>query len=234
MRGGGRLGVGQGQMVGDDVVQFPGDAHPLLGHPVAGLFLTSPLGMLGAGVHGVQVGVAHASRAAGGDRDQHVGDGGDRLEEDRVVERVEERGRGHQHDDRADAVEAGRPPVGEDRQPVDRHHGGGQHQHGEQIAQRIRGHGTERGHRDGRTRMAAAEQHARARVDGDDRGGPHSLLLGRVGEGDPGADQEEDKQRHDGHRVDDTGMVRDVTLDVDAHRFSPVEGRGPMLHDSPS
>ncbi len=66
------LGTGQGEVVGDHVVQFPGDAHPFLDHPVARLLLTFAVGVLGTG-HRVLAPHSDVSAKAANSRTQAAG-----------------------------------------------------------------------------------------------------------------------------------------------------------------
>lgn len=56
MPGDAGLGVDQGDVVGDDIVQVTGDAHALGGDPACGFVLAGAFGVLGAVVQRGQVG----------------------------------------------------------------------------------------------------------------------------------------------------------------------------------
>ncbi len=73
------LHVDQGDVVGDDVVEVPGDPQPLLGDPAAGLLLPRTFGPLGAFPDGVDERAPAAYGVPGGSGEPGPGEDGEVL-----------------------------------------------------------------------------------------------------------------------------------------------------------
>ncbi len=182
------LDVDQRDVVGDDIVQLAGDAHPLLGDTAAGLLLAGAFGALGALADGVDIGPAAADRVARGRGHPRPGEDRQVLLGVPGVFAEEHRG-GGEHDDgqRADAPGGG---------PV---RTGG---HGEQ--------GQDGGEGDGGARVAGADD----QLDDGERAGGGQDRTGKAAAGDEGGAGECGEHDGGGGQLADaeTGAVRAVRI----------------------
>ncbi len=112
------LGVGERDVVRDDVVQVAGDPDAFVGDPAAGLLLAGALGPFGALLDGGQVGAAGADGVADGAGQQDPGDEAD-PGADRGAGLGDERGAGEHHG-RDGGGDARGGAVGVDREDVER------------------------------------------------------------------------------------------------------------------
>ena len=167
------LRVGQGDLMGHQVVQLPGDAHPFLGHASARLAVPALLGPQGPLLHGRQIGPPVLHRAP--EHPGHQWERRHRRHPARVLpgERAEQGGGGEQECRGDEQDRARRAPfvahgagvgVGGD-------HGGG---HGERAQQEAEGrhqHGARAGDRhDGQGCPVPQRQHGTGHH-GDEVGG---------------------------------------------------------------
>lgn len=215
------LGVGQGHVVGHHVVELSGDAHPLLGDAQPGLLLAGPLGVLGPGLHGLEVGAPQPGHVAGGEGQHQPEERADRPQQQReVVHGVGDHGRADHAHQGGDAVDAGGLPLGEGGEPVQRRHDRCQQQRCEQVAHGDRRDGAGPGDGDGDARVGAV-------LEQDEAGHAHEgdgglVLVGRVGvgQGERGTEGRAGQQRQDRRQIDEEG-VPDGEL-LQAVRVAPL------------